>query len=217
MRHCVELPCSLWPFVASDIFAPGQSFSLGSHWLPAYLNYTLQGDCNSWASCRWKVSWVEVRPSVDIVVFWGPWRLICLSSLSSTRLYIESQQTSIHAQEIQNCAPCTGDHGDRDMRQGLDQCQSRGNNIALVTFGHMHQQLQDAHAPVDRRWTEEKRNMIEISAETGTINLPNPSFQEGPQTWKTTKLAFSSKVAVWHDEVPLWLEVARLLVLFIFS
>ena len=79
---------------------------------------------------------------------WGP-AAICTES---------STQNSPHAY--------AGDHGDIDLAKAL-QMSAGNDNIALVTFGHMHQQLQDASAPSERRWTKEQRNMVDICPTTG--------------------------------------------------
>ena len=54
----------------------------------------------------------------------------------------------------------TGDYGDADLRLALDAAHEAGRSIALVTFGHMHQELHP-------RYGRGQRNMVHIDEKTG--------------------------------------------------
>ena len=54
----------------------------------------------------------------------------------------------------------TGDHGDEDLELALTMSHESGRDVALVTFGHMHQQLQE---PKRRRPSDDRRNMVSVS------------------------------------------------------
>ena len=64
-----------------------------------------------------------------------------------------------------------GDFGDKDLEMALQQAGERKRDIALVTFGHMHQALQPRW-DIDTNTKEGGlRNMADIDEESGELGL----------------------------------------------
>ena len=80
-----------------------------------------------------------------------------------------------------HCA-LAGDFGDKDLEMALQQAGERKRDIALVTFGHMHQALQPRW-DIDTRTKEGgQRNMADINEESGELGLHwNQERHNAPQ------------------------------------
>ncbi|KAK9826782.1 hypothetical protein WJX81_008513 [Elliptochloris bilobata] len=75
-------------------------------------------------------------------------------------------------------SPNEGDHGDDDLTAVLRELAAAGRHVPLVVFGHMHQQLKGGG----------QRDMVAISATTGTVHLNAAVVPRGPPgAWRVVR------------------------------